>query len=330
MPSPYSATLIDHFRAPRNQGPLPDATISEEGANPLCGDRVRIELRVQDDLVREAKFTANACAICVAAASMLTDVVRNAPLDEVQTLTVDDLLRMLKAQIQPARLNCVRLPLTVLHTGVLQYRLRSEARARAMRRQVAAIVLAAGRARRFGAQKLLAPFGGATVLRSVIERLRASNVTRVVVVTGPRAEELRATLAGLDVEWATNPDPSRGMSSSIVAGLAVARAAAEAVVIALGDQPMIEPTVVDRMIDLWQQGTRPVVAPRYRGKRGNPVLFDRALFEELLRLQGDRGARDFLEAHAANIGVVDVDAAAPLDVDTPGDYDLLLRSQRSH
>ena len=95
MPSPYSATLIEHFRSPRNQGSLAEPTISEEGANPLCGDRVRIELRLDEDIVREAMFTANACAICVAAASMLTDVVRDAPLDEVQTLTVDDLLRML-------------------------------------------------------------------------------------------------------------------------------------------------------------------------------------------------------------------------------------------
>jgi molybdenum cofactor cytidylyltransferase len=191
---------------------------------------------------------------------------------------------------------------------------------------VAAIVLAAGRARRFGAQKLLAPFGGGTVLRSVVERLRASNVTRIVVVTGDRADELRAALAGLDVEWAANPNPARGMSSSIVAGLGAVRGASEAALIALGDQPTIDTSVVDRMIDLWQSGNRPVVAPRC--KRGNPVLFDRALFEELQQLEGDRGARDFLEAHAAHVGVVDVDALPPLDVDTPGDYDTLLRATR--
>jgi molybdenum cofactor cytidylyltransferase len=329
MVSPYSSTLISHFRDPRNQGRLREPTIGQEGANPLCGDRVRIELRLEDDVVREAGFTANACAICVASASMLTDVVRNAPLDEVETLTVDDLLRLLKADIPRARLNCVRLPLTVLHTGVLQYRAgRVLTVPASARHAAAAIVLAAGRARRFGAQKLLAPFGGSTVLRCVVERLRASRIGRVVVVTGERAGDLRTALMGVDVEWADNADPSRGMSSSIVAGLEVVGKDAAAVLIALGDQPTIDASVIDQMIDAWHAGERPVVAPRYRGKRGNPVLFDRSLFEELRALQGDRGARDLLDAHPARVGVVDVDAPAPLDIDTAADYDVLLRAHR--
>jgi nitrogen fixation NifU-like protein len=124
--NPYGPTLIDHFRNPRNKGALASPTISQEGTNPLCGDRVRIELRLADDMVREAAFSANACAICVASASMLTDLVRNAPLDEVETLLVDDILRALDAQVPHARMNCVRLPLTVMHTAVLLYRRREE------------------------------------------------------------------------------------------------------------------------------------------------------------------------------------------------------------
>ena len=120
--TPYGPTLIDHFRNPRNKGRLAAPTISHEGTNPLCGDRVRIELRVEDEVVREAKFSANACAICVASASMLTDLVRNAPLDEVETLLVEDILRSLDARVPNARLNCVKLPLTVMHTAVLLYR----------------------------------------------------------------------------------------------------------------------------------------------------------------------------------------------------------------
>jgi molybdenum cofactor cytidylyltransferase len=329
--SPYSQTLISHFRDPRNQGRIREPTITQEGANPLCGDRVRIELRLEDGVVRDAGFTANACAICVASASMLTDVVRNAPLDEVETLTVDDLLRLLKAQIPPARLNCVRLPLTVLHTGVLQYRAGGRpATTVPPVRTVVAIVLAAGRARRFGAQKLLAPYGGSTVLRCVVERLRAARVPRVVVVAGERAGDLRAALSGLDVDWAENADPARGMASSIVAGLDVVADEAGAVLVALGDQPTIESAVVDRLLEVWWRGTgeRPVIAPRYRGKRGNPVLFDRSLFGRLRELEGDRGARDLLDAHPALVNVVDVDAPAPLDIDTAADYDTLLRSHR--
>ncbi len=122
MSTPYGPVLIEHFRHPRNQGVLPNATISQEGTNPLCGDRVRIQLLLEGGVVRDARFTANACAICVASASMLTDLVRNAPLDEVETLLVDDILRSLDARIPQMRMNCVRLPLTVMHTAVNLYR----------------------------------------------------------------------------------------------------------------------------------------------------------------------------------------------------------------
>lgn len=120
MPSPYGPTLLDHFRRPRNQGAMRAPTISEEGANPLCGDRVRIELRVEGGMVAEARFTANACAICVAAASMLTELVRGAPVEEVGTLTVDDVVRALSATVPAMRMNCLRLPLTILHAAVLR------------------------------------------------------------------------------------------------------------------------------------------------------------------------------------------------------------------
>lgn len=122
MSTPYGPVLIEHFRHPHNQGTLASPTISQEGANPLCGDRVRIELQLEGEIVRDARFTANACAICVASASMLTDLVRNAPLDEVETLLVDDILRSLDARIPQMRMNCVRLPLTVMHAAVHLYR----------------------------------------------------------------------------------------------------------------------------------------------------------------------------------------------------------------
>ena len=122
MINPYSPVLVERFRNPRNRGSLANPTVSQEGTNPLCGDRVRIELRLEGDVVREARFSANACAICVAAADMLTGVVQNAPLEDVESLTVAELLKLLQADVPAARLNCVRLPLTVLHTGVKQYR----------------------------------------------------------------------------------------------------------------------------------------------------------------------------------------------------------------
>lgn len=121
MAGPYSRTMLDHFKRPRNRGSLPAPTVSQEGSNPLCGDRVRIELTLDGDVVTAARFTANACAICVAAASMLTELVRGAPLEDVETLTVPELIGQLKSEIPASRLACVRLPLTVLHTGLQRY-----------------------------------------------------------------------------------------------------------------------------------------------------------------------------------------------------------------
>jgi molybdenum cofactor cytidylyltransferase len=108
-----------------------------------------------------------------------------------------------------------------------------------------------------------------------------------------------------------------GMGSSIRAGIAALPADAEAVVIALADQPGIVPSVVRRLRDRWQAGGAAAVAPRYRDGRGHPVLFGRATFPALSNLEGDLGARAVLEALGDELAVVDMDDVQPADVDTP-------------
>jgi CTP:molybdopterin cytidylyltransferase MocA/NifU-like protein involved in Fe-S cluster formation len=328
MTNPYSKTLVDHFRRPRNRGTLAHPTISEEGANQLCGDRVRIELRLDHAIVAEAKFTANACALCVAAASVLTELATGAPLDEVDTLTVEDLLRSLGSEVPEARRNCVRLPLTVLHAGVMLHRRANRLPSVDRSRPVAAIVLAAGKARRFGAQKLLAPFGESTVVRRVVDTIRSVGVDFLVVVGGPGGEAVRAAVGGPPVIWAENAEPDRGLSSSIVTGLAALPPNVGAVLMVLGDQPTVSVQVVERVVAAWREGGGPVVAPRYRGLRGNPVLFDAVLFDSLGSLSGEHGARDFIAADSARVTMVDVAEPPPMDIDTPSDYDELLKRSR--
>ena len=121
-PAPYGATIMEHFRRPRNQGPLPGADIVREGANPLCGDRIRIELAVQDGEVREARFTANACAISVAAASLLTERVRGMSAAGACAISDEEMLAALADQIPAARRACAVLPLTTMRNalGALQ------------------------------------------------------------------------------------------------------------------------------------------------------------------------------------------------------------------
>ena len=329
MTNPYGKVLVDHFRRPRNRGALANPTISEEGVNRLCGDRVRIELRLDGSRVAEAKFTANACALCVAAASVLTELATGAPLDEVDTLTLDDLLRALGAEVPEARRNCVRLPLTVLHGGVMLHRRAHKLPAVDRSRPVAAIVLAAGRARRFGAQKLLAPFGTSTVVRTVVDTMREAGAEYVVVVGGPGGEAVRAAVGGSPVVWTENPEPDRGMSSSLVAGVSAIPPNVGAALIALGDQPTVSVQVVQQVVTAWRHGGGPVVAPRYRGLRGNPVLFDAGLFGALGSLVGEHGARDLIAADPARVTMVDVSEPPPMDIDTPSDYDELLRRSRA-
>src|SRR5919206_569470 len=102
-PSPYGATIMEHFRRPRNQGNLPAADASREGANPLCGDRVRVELAVRDGRVTDARFTANACAISVAAASLLTERVRGMATADVGAIGEEEVLGALGGEVPPAR-----------------------------------------------------------------------------------------------------------------------------------------------------------------------------------------------------------------------------------
>jgi nitrogen fixation protein NifU and related proteins len=117
-PAPYGATIMEHFRRPRNHGPLPAADVTREGANPLCGDRIRIELVLEQDQVTEARFTANACAISVAAASLLTERVRGMSVAGVRAMRDEEMLAALGDDIPPARRACAVLPLATMRAAL--------------------------------------------------------------------------------------------------------------------------------------------------------------------------------------------------------------------
>lgn len=116
MPVLYSDVLLDHFRHPRNYGSLEAADISNEAFNPLCGDRIRIELRLDNGIVSEARFKGDGCAISMAAASLLTELILNKPVDKL--ISDEDLIAALESEIQPARIQCAILPLTALRDGL--------------------------------------------------------------------------------------------------------------------------------------------------------------------------------------------------------------------
>ncbi len=114
----YREVILDHYRNPRNKGTLDPADYSYEDTNPLCGDEVRIDVRVAGDRVADVRFSGRGCAVSQASASILTEMVQGLPLDEVKALTKDDLLDELGIPVSPARMKCALLGLKVLKAGI--------------------------------------------------------------------------------------------------------------------------------------------------------------------------------------------------------------------
>jgi molybdenum cofactor cytidylyltransferase len=150
------------------------------------------------------------------------------------------------------------------------------------------------------------------------------HVGDLVVVTGFEAAAVEEALAGLAVRFARNPRPEDGQAGSVAVGVRALRPATEAVVVALGDQPVLPEPVVPGLVEAWRRTGQPVVAPRYRGVQANPVLFAAAVFGELRALTGDGGARPVVRARPERVAWVDLDLPVPADVDTPEDHARLM------
>jgi len=114
----YSDVIRERWRRPRFRGELPDATAVAEDVNPLCGDRVRLMLRVADGQVAAARFTGDSCAICTASADVMAESVEGKSSVEALRLTSEDVLTILQTDVRPTRLRCVTLPLTVLQQAL--------------------------------------------------------------------------------------------------------------------------------------------------------------------------------------------------------------------
>jgi molybdenum cofactor cytidylyltransferase len=188
---------------------------------------------------------------------------------------------------------------------------------------VSALILAAGRATRFGAgaddSKLLAELNGKPLVRHVTDAALRSRADEVIVVTGHAAEGVRQALTGLDLRFTQNPDFASGMASSLKTGLAALDLGASGVVVLLGDMPRITGAIIDCLITRFEaDGSKSdAVVPVHEGRQGNPVLLGRAVFPALDALSGDQGARRILNEPGRNVLTCPVeDAAIEVDVDT--------------
>jgi nitrogen fixation NifU-like protein len=114
----FRENILDHYKHPRHQGTLAAADISYEDANPLCGDRIRMDLKIADGRIADVRFSGHGCSISLAAASMLCEAVQGKSLEEVKKLTREDVLEMLGIELGPVRLKCGLLALKTLKAGV--------------------------------------------------------------------------------------------------------------------------------------------------------------------------------------------------------------------
>jgi molybdenum cofactor cytidylyltransferase len=184
---------------------------------------------------------------------------------------------------------------------------------------IGVVILAAGDSSRLGTPKQLVALGDDTLLGRAARTALASRADRVVIVLGAHADACRQALTGLPVDLVVNAEWAEGQASSLRAGITGLQAMAPAAaIIMLCDQPWTSPALIDALIDRYRATGSPVISSRYAsGALGPPALFDRSVFDDLLALTGDAGAKRIIAANLAEAisfpdGDVDIDTEADL------------------
>lgn len=183
-----------------------------------------------------------------------------------------------------------------------------------------AIILAAGRSTRMGAtNKLLAPWRGKTPLELVCAAATSSDCDKTIVVTGHQQAQIVETLGNIEVLLTHNPNYKSGMASSIKQGILVAlENKADAVLVLLGDMPGITSAMVNKMIAAsMNSDPDAIIIATCKGKRGNPLLWPKMYFDQLLSLEGDMGARQIISRYNDQIVELELGAGVLFDLDTP-------------
>ena len=198
--------------------------------------------------------------------------------------------------------------------------------------RVAAVVLAAGGSTRFGRSKQFALFQGDTFIKRIVAAAIEAGCAPVVVVTGEDSAQVTSELTGLTVSIAMNPRWSSGLGSSIVVGIRHAMNLApdiDAVLLLTCDQPFVTVAVLVQLIQLRLTSGKPIIASAYAETLGIPALFDRSCFSDLLRLEGDSGAKKIILARPHDVVSFDF-AAGEIDIDTAADYETLDQAFTGH
>lgn len=202
----------------------------------------------------------------------------------------------------------------------IERKINSQPEDKTMTPQITAVILAAGLSRRMGEQnKLLTAVGKKTMIEHVVYAALASDAHNVLVVTGHQTEEIHQTLAGYNVSFVYNPDYATGMASSLRTAISALTDDIDAALILLADMPFISARQIDTLIAAFNPNSEnDIVVPVREGRRGNPVLWARRYFDEMLILEGDAGARSLLKKYSEHIVEQTMDDDAVFfDIDTP-------------
>jgi len=194
--------------------------------------------------------------------------------------------------------------------------------------RITAIVPAAGLSSRMGQNKLLMPFAGKSLIERAVDTLMTSGVDEIVVVLGHEANLVRSRLEGKSVHFVDNPDYRAGLSTSVRAGMEAAPKGADAMMIYLADQPLLEADEVRRLVLAFAEAKRAgksIVVPFFCNKRGNPVILDASYREMVLDVVGDAGCRRIIKRHPEQVFAVQMETDHVVrDVDTPEDFESLI------
>lgn len=187
---------------------------------------------------------------------------------------------------------------------------------------ISAVLLAAGKSTRMPPCKQLSEIHGLTMIEHVLRSIQESKVDEIIVVLGFMADEILKRVPMKGVRTVLNPRYEEGQSTSLKAGLKAVNKKAEAVIFFLCDQPFVEASVINKIISQYEKNRAPTLVPTYKGKRGNPVLVDRSLFDEIMSISGDTGAKPVIMRHDRAVREVEVDSPSVLlDIDTMEDLE---------
>ncbi|NLN31763.1 MAG: nucleotidyltransferase family protein [Bacteroidales bacterium] len=197
--------------------------------------------------------------------------------------------------------------------------------------RIYAVILAAGASARMGSMKMLLPFGAMTIIEKVISNVLAAGLKNIIVVTGSGQEDIVRAIEKMPVEQCFNESWKDGMLSSVQCGIRALPEDCDAVLVCLGDQPMIDPATVMELIHAYSISDRNIFIPVYRKKRGHPLLIGKKYFSEIEKLDPEKGLRMLAHGFPDDVLEVETDNQSILkDIDTPEDYKNEINQTNQH